>query len=184
MDDIQQIKNDLENRKRLELADQIKSKILPKSIEDLTKKNIFDTDGGLTNLGLAHVALFVKAMDKVNAPEEISDQKELDNENQRNADEVKAMVALSFSKFSIDEIIQLYNSRSHKILTYYLTKELNSQGLGKILEHNLISKENLITEKGWLVIKWYIDVSKTLESTKSETEESNASKNKWWEFWK
>ena len=183
MDDIEQIKSDLENRKRLELAGQIKSKLLPRAIEDLTKKDIFDTDGGLTVLGLAHVTLFIKMRDKVNASAETSDKNEADSEEKNNTDEIKALVALSLSKFSIDEIVELYNTRKHKVLTYYLIKELNNQGISKILEHNLISKDNFITEKGWFAIKWYIDVTKNLEPAKSETEERTASKKKWWEFW-
>jgi hypothetical protein len=178
LESIDQIKDHLKEQKRLELADLIKSKLIPRAVDDLTKKNIFDTDGGLTYLGLAHVALFVKEhniITKMNDPELAAQEK-------TSTDEIKAMVALSLSKFSIEEIIECYNARKHKILTYYLTKNLNDDGLKKILEYDLISRDNLITEKGWFVIKWYIDLHKN-PVKKSETE-AKATQSKWWEFWK
>lgn len=73
LDDIQELKSELNDQKRDLLAQRIKSKLVPDAIKDLQQKNIFEENGELSNLGLAHIHLFLKENALVKEKEDASE---------------------------------------------------------------------------------------------------------------
>lgn len=176
--DIEEIRKNLIEKNGIELAKMLTMNLLPEAKAELAEKEIFDNEKGLSALGFAHVAFFLKTVHYAN---------EIDadiNEVSDEVYEIRSIVALSLSKFDINEIISLFNTKHHKVLTYYLTVNLNNEGIKKVLEYGLISLDNLITEKGWKEIKWYIDTTTANKKVDADKIVTQSKKNKWWEFWK
>jgi len=93
---------------------------------------------------------------------------------------------MSLSNYDLAEIKQLYKERKDKILTFYLAKHLTDAGIQRLLDYNIITLNNFLTENGWAQIRQYIDVQEKPKSPSPEVmndQPKDPDARKWWKLW-
>lgn len=187
---------EFENINRVYISEQILSTFIDEAIYDLKKTEIIDENKIITDLGLAHINLSFNATQTEYDINKF--RTNLQKEHLR-GDETKAIIYLSLSKYNIEEIISLYKEKKEKILNGYIAMGMSDVGIQKLLEYEIITKENKLTDFGWASIAEYIALQSKqkkenqdeniLKEETSETKEKIKSvkiinQKKWWEFWK
>ena len=180
-ENIETIKQELENDNRKGLAIRIKSRLNDKGYNTLESANIFEENGNLSDLGMAHVYSYLQT----NGVEGIKIKPKTKNSQEENPDdEISAIIFLSLSKFKLTEIRQLFDEKKEKILSFYIVQGMSDLGIKKVLELGIITIDNHITDLGWNAIKKYIEIQSLHAETNSKQEVQNTLQKKWWEFWK
>jgi hypothetical protein len=186
IENLDDIKDLVINNERKILAEKIKSKLITSAIEKLETQNVFEINGDLSDIGHAHIVSMLMNFGKISKEEiqQIAKQKNSSNEN--DIQETYAIIALSLSKIDFETVENSFNNRYEKNLIYFILKELNRDGIKRAIELEIISTQNTLTERGWDVIKWFVE--KTKNNLKEESEKNPISEKpkskKWFEFWK
>lgn len=176
---VETIKQELEEDNRKELALRIKSTLNEIGYKTLESANIFEENGNLSNLGMAHVYSYLQTSGVKEIKIKTTKRQEVNPK-----DEIYTIIFSSLSKFKLTEIKQLFDEKSEKILTVYIVQGMSNQEIKKVLELEIITINNNITDLGWDAIKKYIESQSLHAETNQKREAQNTLQKRWWEFWK
>lgn len=183
---------EFENINRVYISEQILSTLIDEALIELKSTKIIDKNNILTDLGLAHINFSLNA---TQTEYDINKFRSNLQKEHLKLDETKAIIYLSLSKYNINEINSLFKEKKEKILIGYITIGMSDAGIQKLLEYEIVTKENKLTDFGWDSISDYIDLQKKQTTEKqseekiSEVKKENKkaeikNQKKWWEFWK
>ncbi|MBC5836244.1 hypothetical protein G6N05_15250 [Flavobacterium sp. F372] len=100
-------------------------------------------------------------------------------------DEVRATIALSLIKYDKNEIEKLFKEKNHKTLAFYLTNNMNNEGLNFLIRNDILDLKGNILEIGWKHIEEFLKIDfKNEKKNQIEKHSEKISEKKWWEFWK
>ena len=183
---------EFENINRVYISEQILSTLIDEALIDLKSTKIIDENNILTDLGLAHINFSLNA---TQTEYDINKFRSNLQKEHLKIDETKAIIYLSLSKYNIEEINSLFKEKKEKILIGYIAIGMSDAGIQKLLEYEIVTKENKLTDFGWASISDYIDLQKKQKTEKQSEEKISEVKNenkkaeiknqkKCWEFWK
>ncbi|WP_196888943.1 hypothetical protein [Aureivirga sp. CE67] len=122
---------------------------------------------------------------------EINQKKTFTKEEIKNSledEELKAIFGLALLKLEPSKLKEFFEYRNHKAIAFFLTREMNNDGISVLFNKNILNRKGEISELGWKHIELLLDASSNKKGETKGTETNNSKEKeptkKWWEIWK